>query len=217
MLPPSHPRATVIQVFPQTKVRKNSKVGLAQVNKDRNLQNRVGIQVSQIHMVKVKETAKEGGNGKGKTTNKKRNVNNGLMGILFRDSNPTANPPRTKLFGRKNSNIVKEEKIQLGNNRHMITCGRQLAVGIDRRDDRNSWILALPFGRHHNLVGELGGREIKGKQRMFGGKKVRLGLRMRRRVTTWCKWGFPRSDTVSKSAKSPLGKKGRTSWLGCYL
>jgi hypothetical protein len=38
----------VIQVLPQTEVRKNSKVGLAQMNKDGNLQNRVGIQVSQI-------------------------------------------------------------------------------------------------------------------------------------------------------------------------
>jgi hypothetical protein len=40
-------------------------------------------------MVKVKETVKEGRNGKGKTTNKKMNVNNGLVGILCRDSNPT--------------------------------------------------------------------------------------------------------------------------------
>jgi hypothetical protein len=171
MLPPSHPRATVIQVFPQTEVRKNSKVGLTQVNKDRNLQNRVGIQVSQIQMVKVKETAKERRNGKGKTTNKKRNINNGLVGVLCRDSNPTTNPPRTKLLGRKNSDIDKMEKIRLGNNRHMITCERQLAVGIDRRNDRSSGILVLSLGRHHNLVGELGGSKIKGKQRMFGGKK----------------------------------------------
>jgi hypothetical protein len=37
VLPPSHPRTIVIQVLPQTKVRKNSKVGLAQMNKYRNL------------------------------------------------------------------------------------------------------------------------------------------------------------------------------------
>jgi hypothetical protein len=59
----------------------------------------------------------------------------------------------------------------------MITCERQLVVGIDRRNDRNSRILVLPLGRHRNLVGGLSGSEIKGKQRMFGGKKVRLGLR----------------------------------------
>jgi hypothetical protein len=37
MMPPSHPRTIMIQVLPQTEVRENSKVGFAQVNKDRNL------------------------------------------------------------------------------------------------------------------------------------------------------------------------------------
>jgi hypothetical protein len=37
VLSPSHPRTTVIQILPQTEVRKNSKVGLIQMNKDRNL------------------------------------------------------------------------------------------------------------------------------------------------------------------------------------
>jgi hypothetical protein len=174
----------VIQILPQTKVRKNSKVGLAQMNKDRNLQNRVGIQVSQIQIVKVKETAKEGRNGKSKAADKKRDVNNGLVGILCRDSNPMTNPPRAKLLRRKNSDRDKVEKIRLGNNRHMITCERQLAVEIDRRNDRSSRILVFPLGRHLNFVGGLSGSEIKGKQRMFGGKKARLGLRMQRRAVT---------------------------------
>jgi hypothetical protein len=171
VLSPSHPRTTVIQILSQTEVRKNSKVGLTQMNKDRNLQNRVGIQVSQIQIVKIKETAKDGRNGKSKATDKKRDVNNGLMGILCRDSNPTANPPRTKLLRRKNSDIDKVEKIRLRNNRHMITCKRQLAVEIDRRNDRSSRILVLPLDRHRNLAGGLSESEIKGKQRMFGGKK----------------------------------------------
>jgi hypothetical protein len=74
----------------------NSKVGFAQVNKDRNLQNRVGIQVSQIQMVKVKETTEEGRNGKSKAEDKKRDVNNGLVGILYRDSNPTTKSAKSK-------------------------------------------------------------------------------------------------------------------------
>jgi hypothetical protein len=53
----------------------------------------------------------------------------------------------------------------------MITCERQLAVGIDGRNNRSGRILTLPLGRHHNLVGGLSGSEIKGKQRRFGGKK----------------------------------------------
>jgi hypothetical protein len=153
----------MIQVFPQTEVRKNSKVGFTQMNKDRNLQNRVGIQVSQIQIVKVKETTKEGRNGKSEATDKKRDVNNGLVGILHRDSNPTTNPPRAKLLQRKNSDRDKMEKIRLGNNKHMITCERQLAVGIDGRNNRSGRILTLLLGRHHNLVGGPRGSEIKGK------------------------------------------------------
>jgi hypothetical protein len=160
----------MIQVLPQTEVRKNSKVGFTQMNKDRNLQNRVGIQVTQIQIVTVKETAKEGRNGKSNATDKKRDVNNGLVGILCRESNPTTNPPRTKLLRRKNSDRDMVEKIRLGNNRHMITCERQLAIEINRRNDRSNRILILPLGRHRNLVGGLSRSEIKGKQRRFGGK-----------------------------------------------
>jgi hypothetical protein len=67
-------------------------------------------------MVKVKETAKEGRNGKSKAMDKKRDVNNGLVGILHRDSDPTTNSPRAKLLRRKNSDRDKMEKIRLGNN-----------------------------------------------------------------------------------------------------
>jgi hypothetical protein len=171
VLPPGHPRPTMIRVFPQTKVRKNSKVGFTQMNKNRNLQNRVGIQMSQIQMVKVKETAKEGRNRKNKAADKKRDVNNGLVGILCRDSNPTTDPPRAKLIRRKNSDRDKMEKVRLKNNKHMITCERQLAVGIDGRNNRSGRILTLSLGRHLNLVGELSESEIKGKQRRSGGIK----------------------------------------------
>jgi hypothetical protein len=62
-------------------------------------------------MVKVKETAKEGRNGKSKAVDKKRDVNNGLVGIPCRDSNPTTNLPRAKLLRRKNSDGDKMEKV----------------------------------------------------------------------------------------------------------
>jgi hypothetical protein len=92
-------------------VRKNSKVGFAQMNKDRNLHNGIGIQVSQIQIVKVQETAKEGRNGKSKAADKIRDVNNRLVGILCWDSNPTTNPPRAKLLRKKDSDRDKVEKI----------------------------------------------------------------------------------------------------------
>jgi hypothetical protein len=103
-------------------MRQNSKVGFAQMNKNRNLHNRVGIQMSQIQMVEIKETTKERRNRKSKAADEKRNVNNGLVGILRRDSNPTTDPPRAKLLWRKNSDRDKMEKVRLGNNRHMVTC-----------------------------------------------------------------------------------------------
>jgi hypothetical protein len=140
--------------------------------------------MSQIQIIKVKETAKEGRNGKSKAANKKRDVNNELVGILCRDSNPTTNPPRTKLFRRKNSNIDKVEEIRLRNNRHMVSCKRQLAIGVERTNDHRSRILVLPLGHHRNLVGGLNGCKIKGKRGMFGGKNVRLGLRTQRRAAT---------------------------------
>jgi hypothetical protein len=43
VLPSSHSRPTVIQVLPQAKMWQNNKVGFAQMNKNRNLQNRIGI------------------------------------------------------------------------------------------------------------------------------------------------------------------------------
>jgi hypothetical protein len=47
----------------------------------------------------------------------------------------------------------------------MVTCERQLAIGVDGRNDHRSRILVLPLGRHRNLVGRLNGSEIRGKQR----------------------------------------------------
>jgi hypothetical protein len=79
-------------------MRQTSKIGFTQVNKNRNLQNRVGIQMSQIQMIEIKETVKERRNRKSKAADEKRNVNNGLVGILSRDSNPTTDPPRAKLL-----------------------------------------------------------------------------------------------------------------------
>jgi hypothetical protein len=80
--------------------------------------------MSQIQMVEIKETAKERGNRKSKATDEKRNVNNGLVGILGRYSNPTTDPPKAKLLRGKNSDRDKREKVRLGNNKHMITCER---------------------------------------------------------------------------------------------
>jgi hypothetical protein len=146
-------------------VGKNFEVGLTQMNKDRKLKNRIGIQMRQVQIIKVKENAEEGRNGKSKVADKKKNINNGLVGIFYWNNDPTANPPRTKLLWRKNSNIDKTEEIRFRDNRHMVTCKGQLAVGVNGRDHYCSRILVFPLGCHRNLVGGLNGSEIRGKQR----------------------------------------------------
>jgi hypothetical protein len=163
------------------------------MNKNKNLQNGIGIQ-----MIKIKETAEKRRNRKSKATDEKRNVNNGLVGVLRRNSDPTADPPRTKLLRRKNSDRDKMKKVRLRNNRHVVTCERQLTVGIDGRNDRSRGILTLPLGRHLNLADELSGSKITRKQRRSGSGKAGLGLRMQRHTTARYKWGFPGPDAMSK-------------------
>jgi hypothetical protein len=149
-------------------------------------------------MVEIKETVEERRNRKSKATDEKRNINNGLVGVLCRDSDPTADRLRTKLLRRKNSDGDKMKKVRFRNNRHVITCERQLTVGIDGRNDRGRGILTLPLGRHLNLAGELSGSEITRKQRRSGSRKAGLGLRVQRHATARYKRGFPGPDAISK-------------------
>jgi hypothetical protein len=65
------------------------------MNKNGDLQDRIGVQMGQVKMVEIKEAAEKGRNGKAKAAEKERSINNGLMGILSWNSNPMANPPRT--------------------------------------------------------------------------------------------------------------------------
>jgi hypothetical protein len=68
------------------------------------LQNGIGVQMGQIQVIEIKKTVEKGGNRKSKTAEKKRNINNGFVGVLCWNSDPMANPPRTELLRRKNSN-----------------------------------------------------------------------------------------------------------------
>jgi hypothetical protein len=109
----------------------HTKKSFAQMNVNGNLQNGIGIQMSQVKTIEIKEAAEKGRNGKTETAEKKRNVNYGLMGILCRDSDPMTNPPRTKLPRGKDPDGHEVEKVGLGDNRHVVTCERQLTVGVD--------------------------------------------------------------------------------------
>jgi hypothetical protein len=115
----------------------DAKKSFAQMNVNGNLQNRIGIQMGQVKTIEIKEAAEKGRNGESETAEKKRNVNHGFMGILYRDSNPMTNPPRTKLPRGKDPDGHKVEKVRLGDNRHMVTYERQLAVGVDGGNHRS--------------------------------------------------------------------------------
>jgi hypothetical protein len=116
-------------------VRKNTKESFAQVNKNGNLQNGIGIQMGQIQVIEIKETAEERRNGKSKAADEKRNINDGFVGVFCRNSDPTTDPPRTELLRRKNSDGYEMEKVGFRDDRHVVTYERQLAVGIDRKND----------------------------------------------------------------------------------
>jgi hypothetical protein len=143
------------------------------MNENRNLQNGIGIQAGQIQAIEIKETAEKGGNRKSKTAEKKRNINNGFVGVLCWNSDPVANPPRTELLRKKNSDGHEMEKVRLRNNRHMVTCERQLAIGIDGGNDSNGRTRGFPLGRHLNLAGERSGSRIAKGQRGLGCRKAR--------------------------------------------
>jgi hypothetical protein len=97
----------MIKVFPETEMGENPEKGLAQMYKNGNLQNGIRVQMCQVQFIEIKETAKKRGDGKSKTANKKRNVNDRFMGILCRNDDAVANSPRAELFWKQNPNVNK--------------------------------------------------------------------------------------------------------------
>jgi hypothetical protein len=124
------------------------------------------------------------------------------VSVLCRNSDRTTNPPRTEFLRRKDSDRHKVEKIGFRNNKHVVTCKRQLAVGIDGRNDCDRRTLSLPLGRHLNLASEQSGSNIAREQKRSGCRKARLGLRMQSHATMQYIWGFPGPDAISKNVSS---------------
>jgi hypothetical protein len=170
------------------------------MNENGDLQDRIGIQMSQYKMVEIKEAAEKGRNGKAKATEKERSINHGLMGILSWDSNPMANPPRTEFLRRENPDGHEVEKFGLRDDGHVVTCERQLAVGVDWRNHHSRRTRGFPLRRHLDSTGEQSGRRIA--ERI---QKQELGHGKQRRLKAQHLWDIPEPDTVSKSAQSAPG------------
>jgi hypothetical protein len=176
------------------------------MNGNRNLQNGIGIQVGQIQAIEIKETVEKGGNRKSKTAEKKRNINHGFVGVLCWNSDPVANPPRTELLRRKNPDGYEMKEVRLGYNRHMVTCERKLAVGIDGGNDSDGRTQGFPLRRHLNLAGERSGSRITKGQRGSGCRKARTRARNVETCNNAVHVGFfPGQIPFPKSAQSSPG------------
>jgi hypothetical protein len=163
------------------------------MNKNINLQNGIGIHVGQIQAIEIKETTKERRNGKSKSADKKRNVNDGFVGVFRRNSDPTADPPRTELLWRKNSDRNEMKKVKFRDNRHMVTCERQLTVGINGGNDCDGRTRSFPLGRHLNLAGRQGGSNTAREQRRSGCRKARTRARKAEAYDSAVHMGFFRA------------------------
>jgi hypothetical protein len=147
------------------------------MNKDRDLQNGIGVQMGQIQVIEIKETAEKGRNRKSKTVEEEWNINNRFMGVFYWNSDPTTDPPGIEFFRRKNPDGHKMEKVRLRNNRHMVTCERQLTVGVDGGNDSSGRTRSFLLRRHLNLTGEQSGSRIANRQRGSGSRKARTRAR----------------------------------------
>jgi hypothetical protein len=192
------------------------------MNKDGDLQNGIGVQIGQIQVIEIKETTKKGRNRKSKAAEKEWNVDNGLMSVFCWNSDPTADLPGTELFRRKNPDGHEMEKVRLRNNRHMVTCKRQLAVGIDGGNDSNGRTRGFPLGHHLNLAGDGAEAESqKGREGLDAGKQE-LGHREWSCATVQYIWGFPGPDVVSKKCPVITRRLFLKRWramssLSCYF
>jgi hypothetical protein len=173
------------------------------MNVNGNLQNEIGIQMGQIKAIEIKETAEKGRNRKSETAEKKRNINHEFVGILCWNSDPVANPPRTELLRRKDPDGHEMEKVRLRNNRHMVTCERQLVVGVDRGNHSSRRTRGFPLGRHLNSTGEQSGSQIAEGQKGSEGRKARTRARKAEAAEGTVHMGLSRSRyRFQKSAQS---------------
>jgi hypothetical protein len=160
------------------------------MDKNRNLQNGTGIQVGQIQAIEIKETAEERRNGKSKAADKKRNINDGFVGVFCQNSNPTADPPGTELLRRKNSDGYEMKKVGFRNNGHMVTCEGQLTVGIDGGMIATDELEAFRLGAISTLLASRAEAILQESREGLDAEKQKLGHGTRRRATVQYIWGF---------------------------
>jgi hypothetical protein len=103
-------------------MRQHAEISFAKVNENRDLENGIRVQMSQVDVIKIKEATEKRRDRKTEAVEKERSVNYWLMGIFGWDSSPVANPPRTEFPRRKNPDGDKAEKLSFRNYRRVVTC-----------------------------------------------------------------------------------------------
>jgi hypothetical protein len=157
-------------------------------------------------VVEIKKTTEKGRNRKAKATEKKGSVNHRLVSILRRDRSPVANPPRTEFPRRKNPDGHEVKKFGFRDDGRVVTCERQLAVGINWGNHHSRRTRDFPLGSHFDFTS----KQIGGKRRedLEAGMQ-KLGRGKQRRLKVQLLWDILGPDTVSKSAQSSLGSHFR--------
>jgi hypothetical protein len=175
--------------------------------------------MGQVNVVEIKKASEKGRDGKAKAAEKKRGVNYRLMGVLCRNSGPAANSPGTEFPRRKNPDGYEEKKFSFRDYGHMVTCERQLAVGVDQRDHRSRRAHGLPLGRHLDFTSEQSGGEW---QRGFGSGNARTRARKAKAAKSAALMGY--SQARYRFKKCPVitrrlfPKPQRATWSsGSYF
>jgi hypothetical protein len=192
------------------------------MNKYGDLHNGIGVQMGQVQVIEIKETAEKGRNRKNKAAEEEWNVDNGLMSVFCWNSDPAIDPPRTELFWRKNSDRHKMKEVRFGYNRHMVTCKRQLAVGINGGITATDELEAFRLGAISTSPASGAESESqKGREGLDAGKQE-LGHGAWSRATVQYIWCFPRPDAVSKKHPVITRRLFLKRWRamsspGCYF
>jgi hypothetical protein len=173
------------------------------MDKNKNLQNGIGIQMGQIQAIEIKETTEERRNGKSKAADKKRNINDGFVGVFCRNNDFTADPPGIELLRRKNSDGYEMKNVRFRYNGHMVTYEGQLTVGIDGWNDCDGRTRSFPLGRHLNLASERSRSNIAGEQRRPGCRKAKTRARNAEACSSAVHMGFSRARRHFRNVGMP--------------
>jgi len=107
-------RLQMKEILEQIKVRFDHQERLAEMDKDRNMKNRIRGQVIYMNPPVVKKTSEEIRNGKAEASKNMRMKNNRFIFSLMRKGFPIRSPPMDPVSGLKKVLIYKTKQMEIG-------------------------------------------------------------------------------------------------------